>query len=85
MFACIDSKSGAQILIAHIRQVVSYRSQVGRTLKLAFKPIDIIIHTKRRIDIERSEELGIYMRVVALKTAHKLGAGNELNSVIPLL
>ena len=85
MTAFVDAEACGEFLVAHISEIVGYGSKMDRTRHATLKPVDLVVHTERGIDVERREEARIHPGVVAAQSTHKLGTGYELECIIPML
>ena len=83
--ALVDTEARGKLLVARIGEAVGYRGKMDRTRQATLKPIDLVVHTERGIDVERREETRIDTGVVTAQATHKLGAGYELERVVPVL
>ena len=46
MLVSIESETCGEFLVAHVGELIGYRSQVGRALQLALQPVDVVVHTE---------------------------------------
>ena len=53
------------------------------TLQAMIEPVDGIIHTDRKVQLERRHEVGIDKLIIAAKTPGKLGLSDHLQGIIP--
>ena len=72
MMTLIDAEAAVQLQQAGVLKVIGKGSEVEIALQAMVAPIYAIVHTYRYIDIERSQEMGIELRVVALIVMHEL-------------
>ena len=55
------------------------------TRQAVFQPVDIIVHTKRDVEVERTHKVGFHLRRIGVVLPQKLCRGDHLESIVPAL
>ena len=75
MMVLIHSQTFTQVQLAGIFHVIGKRSKMDGALQLVAKPVDVIIHTDRHVQIERSKEVRNIFRREIIMIKQRIYAG----------